>query len=101
MKLPKIPTAVLIIGAYLFLSKKKAGDGPWQPLTATAAVATGSPDVIFSAPQNLPAGTKLVFDSAQPGIVYKLKMGVTALTATLDKPFSGTSNTASRVSVAA
>jgi len=46
----------------------------------TATVATGSPDITFSAPVTLPAGTKLQF-STQPGVTYTLMNAITAGTA--------------------
>lgn len=105
----KIPLWMLAAAAYFFLSKKSdAGTGPsssWSTLKnpagqpATAAVTKGSPVVAFSSLQALSKGQSLVFDGAQPGVTYTLAKDATGLTATLDRPYNGTTNAASRVSI--
>lgn len=107
----KIPTWAYVAAAFFFLGKKKdaaaapASPSPWRTLSdatgkpITAAVVNGNKVVAFSAPVSAEKGSAIVFDSAQPGVVYQLVSDVTATTGMLDKPYTGATATAARVSI--
>lgn len=69
------------------------------PLAGTVSISNGSTAIAFSTAQTLAAGTQLIFTS-QPNSVYTLSAAITAATAgVLTVAYSGTTNSASAVSI--
>ena len=84
-----------IVAGGLYGAATQTTTATLQPGSGTVSLVNGSPNVTFSFPQTLAAGTLMVFIGAQQGAYYALASNVSGTTGVLTAVYTGPTATAS------